>query len=184
MCAVRLRSSRPLSLSRVPGARKAGFPDHIEPCDPALRERPPTGAGWLYEIKADGYRAQLRVHETTVFSRTGLDWTKQFSSIANAAAALNAGSAVIDGEAAVYGTKGLPDFQQLRRELGARKSQRVRYQAFDLLYLDGYDLRSTPYTTMTAVRSGSIANASGLASTVTRLAAGIIGHPPDALGMS
>jgi bifunctional non-homologous end joining protein LigD len=147
MSAVPLRSSRPLSVSRVPGARKAGFPDYIEPCDPTLRERPPTGAGWLYEIKADGYRAQLRVHhrETTVFSRTGLDWTEQFSSIATAAPVLNASSAVIDGEAVVYGTKGLPDFQQLRRELGARKSERVRYHAFDLMYLDGYDLRGTPY---------------------------------------
>ncbi len=147
MCAVRLRPSRPLSVSHVQGARKAGFPDYIEPCDPMLRERPPTGAGWLYEIKADGYRAQLQVHhrETTVFSRTGLDWTEQFSSIATAAPALNASSAVIDGEAVVYGTKGLPDFQQLRRELGSRKSERVRYHAFDLMYLDGYDLRSSPY---------------------------------------
>jgi len=48
-------------------------------------------------------------------------------------------SAVIDGEAVVYGSNGLPDFQQLRRELGLHKSDRLRFHAFDLLYLDGYD---------------------------------------------
>jgi bifunctional non-homologous end joining protein LigD len=52
---------------------------------------------------------------------------------------------VIDGEAVVYGSSGLPDVQQLRHELCARKSPRVLYHAFDLLYLDGYDLRDVPY---------------------------------------
>jgi bifunctional non-homologous end joining protein LigD len=68
-----------------------------------------------------------------VYSRTGLDWTDQFSSVAAAASELKAHSAIIDGEAVVYGKTGLPDFQQLRRELGSRKSHRVRYHAFDLL---------------------------------------------------
>jgi bifunctional non-homologous end joining protein LigD len=66
---------------------------------------------------------------------------KQFSSIAASADQIKAGSAIIDGEAVVYGTGGVPDFQQLRRELGPRRSEHVRYHAFDLLYLDGYDLR-------------------------------------------
>jgi len=52
---------------------------------------------------------------------------------------------VIDGEAVVYGDTGRPDFQALRRELGGHKSSRVRYHAFDLLYLDGYDLRDVGY---------------------------------------
>jgi bifunctional non-homologous end joining protein LigD len=147
MCALALRSSRSISLSRVRGARKAPVPDYIEPCDPTPREHAPTGSGWVYEIKGDGYRAQLRIREdeVRVYSRTGLDWTKQFSSIAAAAPALKAKTAIIDGEAVVYGTNGVPDFQQLRRELGGRKSERVRYHAFDLLYLDGYDLRGVPY---------------------------------------
>ncbi|MFL6790095.1 MAG: DNA ligase D [Bradyrhizobium sp.] len=147
MCAAALRSSRSISLSRVRGARKTAIPDYIEPCDPTLREHAPTGYGWVYEIKGDGYRAQLHIREdeVRVYSRTGLDWTKQFSSIAAAAPALKAKTAIIDGEAVVYGTNGVPDFQQLRRELGARKSERVRYHAFDLLYLDGYDLREVPY---------------------------------------
>jgi bifunctional non-homologous end joining protein LigD len=146
MCAVALRSSRS-SVARVQGARKRAIPDYIEPCDPTLREHPPRGEDWVYEIKADGYRAQLHIrdHQAKIYSRTGYDWTEQFSSIAAAARRLRLKSAIIDGEAIVYGRNGLPDFQQLRRELGARKSHRVRYHAFDLLYLDGYDLRETPF---------------------------------------
>src|SRR3954471_8279856 len=146
MCAVALRSpSR--SVARVPGARKSAIPAYIEPCDPTLRERAPRGDEWRYEIKGDGYRAQLHLHvgAVKVYSRTGLEWTEQFSSIASAARELNARSAIIDGEAVVYGANGVPDFQQLRRELGKRKSPRVRYHAFDLLYFDGYDLRAAPY---------------------------------------
>jgi bifunctional non-homologous end joining protein LigD len=146
MCAVALRSS-PRSVARVPGARKTAIPAYIEPCDPTLRERAPQGDKWRYEIKGDGYRAQLHLHHgaVKVYSRTGLDWTGQFSSIASAAGELKAESVIIDGEAVVYGANGVPDFQQLRRELGKRKSPRIRYHAFDLLYLDGYDLRAATY---------------------------------------
>jgi bifunctional non-homologous end joining protein LigD len=147
MCPVALRSSRAVSVSRVRGARKTAIPDYIEPCDPVLRDHAPTGDDWRFEIKADGYRAQLHVRPDgeKIYSRRGLDWTGQFSSIAAAAPELKADSAVIDGEAVVYGKTGVPDFQQLRRELGRGKSQRVRYHAFDLLYLDGYDLREVAY---------------------------------------
>src|SRR4051794_19799444 len=146
MCAVALRQFR-LRVSRVHGAIRAAIPGYIEPCDPTLREKPPRGDDWVYEIKADGYRAQLHVQDedAKVYSRTGLDWTEQFSSIAASAHLLKANSAIMDGEAVVYGSGGLPDFQQLRRELGPRQSERVRYHAFDLLYLDGYDLRGVVY---------------------------------------
>src|SRR3954452_10206435 len=136
-----------MSAPRVRGARKAAIPGYIEPCDPTLRLHAPKGSDWHFEIKADGYRAQLHVRPggITVYSRTGFDWTDQFSSIAAAAPELKADSVVIDGEAVVYGKTGVSDFQQLRRELGPRKSKRVRYHAFDLLYLDGYDLRGVAY---------------------------------------
>jgi bifunctional non-homologous end joining protein LigD len=146
MCAVVLRQSR-FGVSRVNGAFKTSIAGYIEPCDPTLRENPPRSDGWVYEIKADGYRAQLHLHhrDALVYSRTGLDWTDQFSSIAASANHLKANSVIIDDEAVVYGKGGLPDFQQLRRELGPKQSQRVRYHAFDLLYLDGYDLRGVVY---------------------------------------
>jgi bifunctional non-homologous end joining protein LigD len=97
-------------------ARKAEFPTYIEPCDPILRQRAPAGEDgedWVYEIKADGYCAQLHLEATnaTVYSRTGLKWTNQFSVIAEAGKHLKVRQVVFDGEAVVYGKAGVPHFQ-------------------------------------------------------------------------
>jgi bifunctional non-homologous end joining protein LigD len=131
----------------LPGARPADLRSYIEPCDPTLREHAPEGEDWVYEIKADGYRAQVHLHDgkVTVYSRRGLDWTEQFGAIAEAAKRLRARSCILDGEAVAYGVTGLPDFQALRRELGKGVAARLFYHAFDVLYLDGYDLRQVPY---------------------------------------
>src|SRR5205085_8111369 len=72
------------------------------------------------------------------------DWTEQFRPIAHATERLSAHELIIDGEATVYGSTGLPDFQALRRELAKKHSDRLVYLAFDLLYFDGYDLRGAP----------------------------------------
>ena len=122
------------------------MPGFIEPCDPTLHERAPVGSDWMYEIKTDGYRAQVHIRDAkvTVYSRSGYDWTKQFGAIAKAAGKLKVRDAIIDGEATVLGDTGLPDFQALRRELGNPASPRLLYHAFDLLYLNGADLRSVP----------------------------------------
>jgi bifunctional non-homologous end joining protein LigD len=111
-----------------------------------LRQRAPAGEGWVYEIKVDDYRAQLHLEDTNamVYSRTGLNWTNQFSAIAEEAKHLKVRQVVLDGEAMVYGAAGIPDFQALRRELGKKGSGRLRYHAFDLLHLDGYELRNVP----------------------------------------
>jgi ATP-dependent DNA ligase len=79
-----------------------------------------------------------------VFSRSGYDWTEQFSQIARAAEAISARELIIDGEATVVGKTGLPDFQALRRELAKKNTDRLIYIAFDLLFLDGHDLRALP----------------------------------------
>jgi bifunctional non-homologous end joining protein LigD len=123
-------------------ARKVPLPGFIEPCDPTLHERAPTGNEWVYEIKTDGYRAQvhLRDKRVTIYSRSGHDWTDEFAPIAKAASQLKVREAIIDGEATVLGNTGLPDFQALRRELGNPESKQLIYHAFDLLYLNGRDL--------------------------------------------
>jgi bifunctional non-homologous end joining protein LigD len=127
-------------------APKAAMPGFVQPCDPTLQDRAPTADGWVYEIKADGYRAQVHIRNgrVTIYSRNGYDWTGQFGSIAKAASKLKVRDAIIDGEASVLGTTGLPDFQALRRELGNRESPGLLLHAFDLLYLNGRDLRRTP----------------------------------------
>src|SRR5438874_2126721 len=147
MSATGLRSRSKKAPAGLRGARKTDFPAFIEPCDPSLRQRAPAGDDWVYEIKADGYRSQIHVQDgkVTAFSRTGLNWTDQFSLIVEAAQRLTVRQAVLDGEAVVYGVTGIPDFQALRRELGRKRLGGLRYHAFDLLYLDGYDLRNVPY---------------------------------------
>src|ERR1700716_4706988 len=100
--------SKTSPLAAPNGARKAEFPTYIEPCDPSLRQRAPAGEDWVYEIKADGYRAQLHLEDTnaTVYSRTGLNWTNQFSAIAEAATHLKVRQVVLGGGAGGCGAGG------------------------------------------------------------------------------
>ena len=130
-----------------PGAREAPYPGFVQPCDPTLRERAPPSREWVHETKLDGYRAQLhlRAGRTTIYSRQGHNWTEQFGTIARAAKDLAARDAILDGEVVVPGKQGVPDFQALRRALGKRGGGLI-YVAFDLLYLDGFDLRDAPLT--------------------------------------
>lgn len=117
----------------------------IEPLHPAEQEKPPAGDDWVHEIKWDGYRIQAHVSggKATVYKPRGNDWTRQFRSIADAAAKLPAKQAVIDGEAVVLAENGLADFHTLHGSLDGR-SARLRLYAFDLLMLDGRDLRELP----------------------------------------
>ena len=163
MCAVALARSRPKKRdpSKVAGAKQAAYPGFVEFCDPTLRESAPSGPAWVHEIKTDGYRAQLHIHHgrVTVYSRSGYDWTDQFAPIARAARALAKHDLIIDGEATVLGAIGIPDFQALRRELADPDSKGLRYFAFDLLYLDGYDLRPAALLDRKAALKGLLASA-------------------------
>jgi bifunctional non-homologous end joining protein LigD len=124
------------------GAKTAPFPSFIEPCKPTLKPKPPVGDKWQYEIKLDGYRAQLHLRggKATVFTSTGLDWSDKFATIAEAAKQIPANAVVLDGEIVVQNEKGIPDFGALRAAIG-REPHRLLFYAFDLLHLDGFDLR-------------------------------------------
>ncbi|WP_245283555.1 non-homologous end-joining DNA ligase [Bradyrhizobium sp. URHD0069] len=108
-------------------------------------ERVPDGERWVHEVKFDGYRVQLHVvnEGVKVFTRRGNDWTRRFRKIANDAFLINAGSAIIDGEVVVPATDGTTDFSVLQNELKG-KSSKIVMVAFDLLYLNGCDLRKLP----------------------------------------
>ncbi len=107
---------------------------------------PPSGKGWLHEIKYDGYRVRLAVERgaARVLTRGGKEWSDRMGALARAAAALPASSALIDGEAVVFGANGAPDFGALQKALAAGEENRIVFLAFDLLYLDGRDLRTEP----------------------------------------
>jgi bifunctional non-homologous end joining protein LigD len=129
--------------------QKASYPGFIEPCLATLRSRPPVGANWLHEIKFDGYRLQARIRprQVTLLTRSGLDWTAKFGiDLAGALADLPVEEAVIDGEVVAEGSGGAPDFSALQDALATGATERLVFYAFDLLYLDGYDLRPLPLT--------------------------------------
>jgi len=121
---------------------KAPFPGFVEPALAASIERVPSGVRWVHEIKFDGYRIQVHLANVAVkvFTRRGNDWTERFRKIANDACHIAAGSAIIDGEVVVPAVDGSTDFSVLQNELKG-KSTKIVLIAFDLLYLNGYDLR-------------------------------------------
>ncbi|MDP2332110.1 MAG: DNA ligase D [Reyranella sp.] len=119
----------------------ASMPRFVEPQLAKLVERAPSATGWAHEVKFDGYRLQLRVEdgEARLRTRKGLDWTKRFSAIAEAAAALP--DCLIDGEAVALDHHDAPDFAALQAALSDGESEDLIFFAFDLLFADGEDLR-------------------------------------------
>jgi bifunctional non-homologous end joining protein LigD len=124
---------------------KAPYPGFIEPALATSVDKVPGGERWVHEIKFDGYRVQLHIvnEGVGVFTRRGLDWTNRFKKIANDAFLINASSAIIDGEVVVPSADGTTDFSVLQNQLKG-KSNRIVMVAFDLMYLNGYDLRKLP----------------------------------------
>ena len=125
------------------GKSKAKLPAFREPQLCTLVDAVPAGSGWIHEVKYDGYRAQIAVAGGTakVFTRSGLDWTDKFATIAEAAAALPVDSALIDGEIVAF-KDGKPDFSTLKDAIGAGGDMTLF--AFDLLELDGESLAKLP----------------------------------------
>lgn len=125
--------------SRLASARSST----IEPCQPTPAPAPPEGAGWIHEIKHDGYRMIARRDGGGIrlLTRGGHDWSSRYPLIVEALNALRCKSAVIDGEAVACDENGLAVFDRLR---GRRMDGSVFLYAFDLLELNGRDLRQEP----------------------------------------
>jgi ATP-dependent DNA ligase len=115
----------------------------IEPCLPSPAKAPASGPGWIHEIKHDGFRIMARRGGAGVrlFSRNGHDFTSRFPLLAAAVTALPAHSFLIDGEAIVTDDDGLAVFDLIRRQ---RHGDAAVLCAFDLIELEGEDLRHSP----------------------------------------
>jgi bifunctional non-homologous end joining protein LigD len=118
------------------------LPDFVAPQLCESLARPPAGNEWLHEIKFDGYRIQMRVADgaVTLKTRKGLDWTKKYPEIAEAASELP--DCIIDGEICALDENGAPDFAALQAALSEGTTGDLVYFAFDLLFDGGEDLRS------------------------------------------
>ena len=128
-------------MKKVGSSRKTGkIPDFKEVQLATLVDAAPSGSGWLHEVKYDGYRAMLAVagSKAKAFTRTGLDWSDRFAPIVEAAAQIDVGSALIDGEVVAFDAKGRPSFSALQDAL--KNGGELNYFAFDLLEQNGDDL--------------------------------------------
>ena len=126
-------------MSRAPSL---GF---IPPQLPSLTDQPPEGANWIHEVKHDGYRTMLIIERGTArtYTRNGHDWSDRYPGIIAAARKLPCRAAILDGEVIVQDGRGVSDFEALQTALRS-KSANVVFYAFDLLHLDGKDLRERP----------------------------------------
>ena len=127
----------------------------IEPQLASSVDQPPEGKHWIHEIKHDGYRCQVLLERgyARVFTRNGYDWSDRYPSIAHAAAKLPCLSAIIDGEAIVQDKNGASDFDALSSAIRWHPDSVILY-AFDLMHLNGRDLRPKPLFERRALLKG------------------------------
>lgn len=120
------------------------MPAFVKPQLCQLVDRPPSGEDWLHEIKFDGYRMQLRVErgEARLLTRSGLDWTERFQTIAVAAGRLP--DCLLDGEIVALDAAGMPDFAALQAALSEENTNALTFFLFDLLFETGHDWREKP----------------------------------------
>jgi bifunctional non-homologous end joining protein LigD len=127
------------------------MPDRVEPCLALLSAKAPSGTDWAFEVKWDGYRVTVHLdpgRSVRILTRGGHDWTSRFPIIAHDVRYVGLDTAIIDGEAVVLDDRGASNFGALQKALGGRGGKRsaagaILY-AFDLLYLNGHDLRALP----------------------------------------
>jgi bifunctional non-homologous end joining protein LigD len=121
---------------------------YIAPCLPTLRNEPPTGPGWLHEVKFDGYRMQIHKERTDValYSRNGNDFTERFPQIAETIAALPVRAFILDAELTACRDDGTPSFGALLQ----KRDLQLCVWIFDILSQHGKDLRRLPFVSRRA----------------------------------
>jgi bifunctional non-homologous end joining protein LigD len=151
----RTRSSKPKKVSFAADLRSVPeekFPGFISPQLAKQATAPPSGHDWIHELKLDGYRIQIHIQpgkalqekKVTLFTRKGLDWTHRMPDLAQAAQQLPVERAILDGEAVVLDEKGSTSFAALQTAFQEGSKADITYFAFDLLHLNGHNLRGMP----------------------------------------
>jgi len=142
----RWNRANPARLAARADQSEGGPPALIQPQLATLVDRPPKGGDWSYEIKFDGYRVMTRIEGgvATIFTRNGHDWTERMPRLADACNALQVDNAWLDGEAVVLDSSGQPDFNALQNAFDRRSTAEIVMFVFDLLWLNGTDLRKQP----------------------------------------
>ena len=115
----------------------------LHPCIPTKVPKPPSGERWVHEVKWDGYRLMARrIGEQVILkTRGGYDWSRRYPRVVRSLLALRVHSAALDGEVVWLTQDGLDDFDALHSR---KNDEWAMLLAFDLIELDGQDLRDRP----------------------------------------
>jgi bifunctional non-homologous end joining protein LigD len=143
----RRKASREVAKKKSPPLATDPWPGFVEPQLPRLVAAVPAQTGgWIHELKFDGYRMQAHLRNGVVrfLSRNNIDWSNRFPLLLNAVEALPATTVILDGEVVSLDARGRSDFQRLQNSLKLKNDRTLRYYVFDVLYLDGRDLRGLP----------------------------------------
>lgn len=148
------RDTRRHTKRKMPeGARKAPMPENVRAALASLADAPFSSPDWLFEIKWDGGRtlSAIRDGKVRLWSRSDRDVTREYPELLQLAAHVDAETAWLDGEVVALDAEGRSDFEKLQMRFSVQKPSPqllekvpIVYYVFDLLYLDGYDLRSVP----------------------------------------
>ena len=139
-------SERPRSIAPLANAPREKIPGFIAPELALLAKSAPSGKGWLHELKLDGYRIQAHKDgpHVQLLTRTGLDWTHRMKTIAEQVRDIPATTAILDGEVVVLADNGTTSFADLQAAFQEGAHKPLTYFAFDLLHLNGHNLRALP----------------------------------------
>jgi bifunctional non-homologous end joining protein LigD len=172
----------PVRVARLKGAKQASLPTSPRPQLASQSDSVPAGHDWLHEIKLDGYRTMARLEDGAVrfFTRSGLDWTDRYGSLAGGFRPIACKQAVIDGEIVVQDAEGISRLSALQDALGEGRTHELTFFAFDLLHLDGYDLPEVPLLARKQALEALLAPVA-LPTSPLQLSSHIRGHGPDFL---
>src|ERR1700761_2370203 len=138
--------SAPFAPSGLPGKKEA-LPPFISPQLASEAPEPPPGEHWVHELKLDGYRIQAHIDKggkVRLYTRSGLDWTHRMAAVAGELGRLPVEGAILDGEVVVLEPNGQSSFAALQAAFDEGAKHPLTYFAFDLLHLNGHNLRQEP----------------------------------------
>ncbi|TPJ51961.1 DNA ligase [Mesorhizobium sp. B2-6-4] len=135
----------------------------IKPLEPELVLEPPVSDDWIHEIKYDGFRTQLILDwaGARAFTKNGHDWSKRYWPIVAAAEKLPAKAFILDGEMIAPEPDGRPNFRQMHSRM-AWNAELLAFVAFDILHLNGEDLRKRPVIERKAILWDLVKPAEGI----------------------
>ena len=144
-------------------APEEALPKFIAPQLASLAKAPPVGKNWVHELKLDGYRIEARIDRKTstvqLLTRTGLDWTHRMKALAEAVLELPVDTALLDGEVVVLDPDGTSSFANLQAAFQEGTKHSLNYFLFDLLHLDGHNLRNLPLLERKKILAGVLTGA-------------------------